>query len=107
MYSEIKKRKKILEYSLPAIWRTHVKLLMWDCVGKKQIEIVDFCKKLEGVEAENNGLEVMGTYSEDTKPKYVYVQGNTQKAKKIVKTNAQAPSIKKILRKRSTSITYG
>ena len=41
------KREEILEYSLPSIWRTHMKLLMWECTGKSQAKIVAFCKKLE------------------------------------------------------------
>ena len=57
-------KTEILEFSLPPIWRTHMKLLMWECAGKSQAEIVEFCKKLEEYELENGVLESTKSYKE-------------------------------------------
>ena len=41
-----------------------MKLLMWECAGKSQAEIVEFCKKLEEYELENGVLESTKSYKE-------------------------------------------
>ena len=65
-----KEKEKILEYSLPDICRTHMKLLMWDCTGKSQADIVIFCKKLEDFKAENGPLNSTTKYSNKVEQDY-------------------------------------
>ena len=61
-------KKEILEYMLPGIWRTHMKILMFDCANKNTTEIVAFCKNIEGVETEHGSLGICRTFPEDSHP---------------------------------------
>ena len=58
----------------------------FDCTEKSIKEIIDFCKDLEGLEAEHNDLSVIGIPS----------QMLTKRNKKVAQTSAERPKKRKI-----------
>lgn len=52
--------KEILEFALPKTWRVHMTLSQFICDEKTPKEILDFCKDIEGLEAEHGSLAVAG-----------------------------------------------
>ena len=52
--------KEILEFALPKTWRVHMTLSRFMCDEKKPKDILDFCKGIEGLEAEHGSLAVAG-----------------------------------------------
>jgi len=52
--------KEILEFALPKTWRVHMTLSQFICDEKTPKEILEFCKNIEGLEAEHGSLAVAG-----------------------------------------------
>ena len=52
--------KEILEFALPKTWRMHMTLSRFICTESTVKEILDFCKEIEGLEAEHGSLSVVG-----------------------------------------------
>ena len=52
--------KEILEFALPKTWRVHMTLSRFMCDEKTAKDILDFCKDIEGLEAEHGSLAVAG-----------------------------------------------
>ena len=52
--------KEILEFALPKTWRVHMTLSRFLCTDKTSKEILEFCKEIEGLEAEHGSLAIAG-----------------------------------------------
>ena len=74
---------EILEFSLPKTWRMHMTLSRFICTEKSVKEILDFCKEIEGLEAEHGSLSVVGV--PDPRPKSTTSSGTKRKRERTVK----------------------
>ena len=73
--------KEILEFALPKTWRVHMTLSQFKCEDKTPKEILDFCKEIEGIEAEHGSLAVAGV-RDNRKPQSTKTSTKTTRKRK-------------------------
>ena len=61
--------KEILEFGIPETWRMYMTITRFISANETPASIVNFCRDLEGIEAEHGSLDVIGVFKDKPKKK--------------------------------------